>query len=122
MNGYQYRNVIAATDVNGDGTGAITLYSLPALLTVTGALNTVPVFDGLHATYTVGQSIPLNVKGTGSDKLTTIRVTIDGTVLYTATAPSFPDAYTPAAAGRYLIEAISDNETLRIWKYVTVTP
>jgi hypothetical protein len=70
----------------------------------------VPVFDGLLSVYQKGVSpVPLAVTGTGSAAFTVFKV--NG-----VTAAEF----NPAETGRYLIEALSDDGKLRIWRYVRV--
>jgi len=83
------------------------------LTVVSLTFSLVPVFFNLQDQYKVGDNITILVTGIGSDVLTTFR--IDGVPL-TGTPPIF----TPAKAGTYLIEALSADGTLKIWKYVKV--
>jgi hypothetical protein len=80
----------------------------------------VPAFINLKNTYALGD-FPVNITvfGKDSDKLTTIRVTKEKEAV---TSGAIPLNFTPADTGLYLVEALSADESLRIWKYVTVTP
>jgi hypothetical protein len=73
----------------------------------------VPVFFGLANTYKAGDPVvPLKVIGEGSATLTVFKVT--------GTTTTETNEFNPATAGAYLIEALSANGKLRIWKYVKV--
>ena len=62
--------------------------------------------------------MPLNVIGTGSEKLHTLTITKEGATMVSGVP--MPYTFTPTAQGIYLIEATSTNSTLRIWKYITI--
>ena len=70
----------------------------------------VPIFDRLAREYSVGAApVPLKVKGKNSETLTVFKVNGE-----TATE------FNPDKAGVYLVEALSANGRLRIWRYVRV--
>jgi len=77
---------------------------------LTASVPPVPVFFGLASDLPADTTpIPLRVIGVGSELLTTFRV--NGVV---------SNVFIPSAPGVYLIEALSADGTLRIWRYVRV--
>ena len=75
-----------------------------------GTFTPVPIFDGLANEYTAGaQAVTLKVTGAGSEHLAVFRVNGE-----TATQ------FLPSAAGTYLLEALSTDGKLKIWRYVKV--
>jgi len=115
-------SVAGSFTLGGANAGNYVLSAQPTVTaTITPFPSLLPVFDNLNSAYSVNDNIPLKAKGTNADKLTTIKVTgID--LSFTQTYTTLPATFIPTEAGHYLIEAISTNQTLRIWKYITVTP
>ena len=116
---YYYVIVINTIPNNGDGGNKrAEKISDSATVTVTNVANpTPPIFDGLEDEYTLGDpALPLTlaVIGEGAAEFTIFRV--NGT-----DAVPLP-LFDPTSAGTYLIEALSADETLRIWKYVKILP
>jgi hypothetical protein len=101
---------ITATTVDGGFTATcvVTVEQLPPL----------PVFEGLPEECTVGSTIPLKVKGVGSEKLTvfSISLVVNGKVINTQTTNTF----TPTTKGTYLVEASTSEGDLRITRIIIV--
>jgi hypothetical protein len=73
----------------------------------------VPIFDGLADDYPISSPLfplLLKVKGTGSEYL-------DGGFKVNGVSAT---QFNPSTTGVYLIEAVSADGTLKIWKYVNV--
>jgi len=80
MSGHQYRNVMTASDVNGDGTGKITITSHSALLTVGMASPTLALAASPAGSMTLPGSVTLTVTlaGATDNSNQTITFIVDG--------------------------------------------
>ena len=115
---YYYVVITNTITDNGDG-GNKTAEKVSdvAIVTVTDVAippPPVPIFDGLEDEYTLSNPalpVPLAVIGEGSAEFAIFRVNGTGAT-----------HFAPSSTGTYLIEALSTDETLRIWKYVKILP
>jgi len=95
----------------GTGTQQTTISLNMTIMATQYSLSPVPIFDDLEDEYTTSDPpVTLAVIGEGAGLFT--HFTVNGTPA-TQFTPSL-------GVGTYLIEALSADETLRIWKYVTV--
>lgn len=96
--------------VSADNAESVMSDVVTVTVVLTASVPPVPVFFGLASDLPADTTpIPLRVIGVGSELLTTFRV--NGVV---------SNVFIPSAPGVYLIEALSADGTLRIWRYVRV--
>jgi hypothetical protein len=106
MSGYQYRNIMDVSDVNGDGTGTITIISLGVLLTVNVASPTLTLTASPAGSMTFPGNVTLTatLAGAADNSWQDIEFTVNGAP-HTVVATNFSGVaiftFTPPNTGTY---------------------